>query len=160
MGLLLANPISRSRVVLEKAAAMLAYAVILGLLAFLSTVAGSLLAGLSMSLANIAAISFLLTLLGLVFGTAALALSAATGRGGAATYGATGLVLTFFVINSFLPLDENLADFARVSPFYYYLTSDPLMTGMDWGHAAVLAGSSLALLALAVVLFDRRDLRQ
>lgn len=53
---------------------MLAYAVILGLLAFLSTVAGSLLAGLSMSLANIATIAFLLTLLGLVFGTAALAL--------------------------------------------------------------------------------------
>ncbi len=69
-------------------------------------------------------------------------------------------MLTCFVINSFLPLDEDLADFARVSPFYYYLTSDPLMTGMDWGHAAVLAGSSLALLGLAVVLFGRRDLRQ
>jgi ABC-type transport system involved in multi-copper enzyme maturation permease subunit len=31
---------------------------------------------------------------------------------------------------------------------------------MHWGHAAVLAGLFVILLALAVVFFQRRDLRQ
>jgi len=53
MGLLLANPISRSRVVIEKGIAMAVYAAILGVLAFAGTVAGSLLGGLGISVVNI-----------------------------------------------------------------------------------------------------------
>ncbi len=44
--------------------------------------------------------------------------------------------------------------------FYYYLSSDPLINGMHWGHAAVLGGLFVILVAAAVVLFQRRDLRQ
>jgi ABC-2 type transport system permease protein len=47
-----------------------------------------------------------------------------------------------------------------VSPFYYYLGNDPLVNGLHWGHAALLAGLFLAAVALSVVFFERRDLRQ
>jgi ABC-2 type transport system permease protein len=46
-----------------------------------------------------------------------------------------------------------------VSPFHYYLGSDPLTQGMPWADAAVLLALSLVLVALAIPLFDHRDLR-
>ena len=44
--------------------------------------------------------------------------------------------------------------------FHYYLGNDPLINGMDWGNAAVLAAPSIVLLGLSFVLFQRRDIRQ
>ena len=31
---------------------------------------------------------------------------------------------------------------------------------MDWGHGAILAGLAVVLIALSILLFERRDLRQ
>ncbi|MGB5169478.1 MAG: ABC transporter permease, partial [Acidimicrobiia bacterium] len=133
---------------------------IVGLAAFLGVAAGSLLGGLGMDMGNIAATCALGTLLGLAFGALALALGAATGLTQIASYGAVGVAVVAFIINGFLPLNDSTAAWAKVSPFYYYLSSDPLLTGMHWGHAAVLAGLFLILLVLAIVFFQRRDLRQ
>ena len=160
MGLLLANPIRRSTVVLEKTLAMVIAGLVVGFWTFAGVAAGSLLGGLGMSIGNIAAVSLLLTLLGLAFGALALCLSAATGRVPVAIYGAVGLALVFFLLNAFLPFSDRLGGWAKVSPFYYYLSSDPLVNGMHWGHGALLAGLAVALIALSVMLFQRRDLRQ
>jgi ABC-2 type transport system permease protein len=160
MGLLLANPIKRSRVVLEKSLAMLLYAVAVGIATFAGVALGSVIGRLGMSMGNIAATSLLGMLIGLVFGGLALALSAGTGRSRVAIFGTIGAALTFYILNAFLPLSDSVAGLAKWSPFYYYLSSDPLNTGMHWGHGAVLAVLSAGLLALSVVLFQRRDLRQ
>ncbi|MDH3729991.1 MAG: ABC transporter permease [Acidimicrobiia bacterium] len=160
MGLLLANPVSRATVVIEKTMAMVVLAVALGIATFAGVAIGSLLGGLGISTANIAAITFLVTLLGLVFGALALALSAGTGRVKVAIFGTVGVALACYVANGFLPLNDSLAGYAKWSPFYYYMSSEPLINGMHWGHAAVLAALFLALVALSVVLFQRRDLRQ
>jgi ABC-2 type transport system permease protein len=77
-----------------------------------------------------------------------------------AVYGTVGVALVLYVLNAFLPFNDTFAGYAKWSPFYYYLTSDPLINGMNWGHGAVLAGLALALVAIAAVLFNRRDLRQ
>ena len=160
MGLLLANPIPRSRIVLEKAWSMVLFASVVGFSAFAGVAAGSWLGGLGMSVANIAATCLLVTLVGLVFGALSLALSAATGRTRIAIFGAIGAALSFHVMNAFLPFNDSMADLARISPFYYYLTSDPLNNGMHWGHGAVLVVLTAALIWAAVWLFDRRDVRQ
>jgi ABC-2 type transport system permease protein len=160
MGLLLANPIKRSTVVLEKTLAMIIQAAIVAVALFAGVVGGSMLGGLGMSPGRIAAATLLGTLLGLVFGALALALSAATGRTRVAIYGTIGAALALYVANGFLPLSDNLAGLAKWSPFHYYLSSDPLLNGMNWGHGAVLLGLFIALVAAAVMLFDRRDLRQ
>lgn len=159
MGLLLANPISRTRVVVEKSLAMVAHAAVLGVVTFVGTAVGSALGGLGMSLAGMAATSALATLLGLVFGATALALSAATGRVRAAAYGAAGLAFASYLAESLLSLDDRLAAYAAASPFHYYLSGDPLGHGMHWGHAAILASLAAGLVGLAVALFRRRDLR-
>ena len=160
MGLLLANPIKRSRVVLEKALAMLVYAIAVGVSTFLGVWLGSALGGLGINVGNIAATSLLATLVGLVFGTLALALSAATGRVRVAIFGTVGAALVFHLVNSFASLNDSLAGWARVSPFSYYLNTHPLENGMDWGNGAILAGLAVVLVAVSVVLFQRRDLRQ
>ncbi len=160
MGLLLASPVSRSRVVREKAAAMGVHAAVVGFVMWLSTMLGSVLGGLGMSPLDVAAASLLLTLLGLVFGGVALTLSAATGRVKVAVYGSSVLALGLFLVNSLLQLNASIAGWARWSPFYYYLTSDPLREGLRWSHAAVLAGLAAAMVALAVWAFEHRDLRQ
>jgi len=160
MGLLLANRISRTKVVLQNVIAMVIYGFVVGAAIFAGVAIGSLLGGLGMSVGNIAATSLLVTLVGLVFGGLALALGAATGKPRVAIYGTVGIALVLYVLNAFLPFNDTFAGYAKWSPFYYYLTSDPLINGMNWGHGAVLTVLAAALIALAVLVFNRRDLRQ
>ncbi|NNC76173.1 MAG: ABC transporter permease subunit [Acidimicrobiia bacterium] len=160
MGLLLANPIKRRTVVLEKTAAMAIHAFVVAFALWAGVVGGSLVGGLDMSIGNIAAATGLGMLLGLVFGALALALSAAFGRTRLAVYGSIGLALACYIANGFLPFSEGLEGIAKWQPFHYYLSSDPLINGMNWAHGAVLLSLFVVLVWAAVVLFDRRDLRQ
>jgi ABC-2 type transport system permease protein len=160
MGLLVANPVRRSRVVAEKAAAMAGIAVLLGALTWVGTMLGTLMAGLSISPVGVAAACIQAVLLSLVFGMLSLAISAGTGRTRLATFGMAGIALLLYVVDAFFPLSEALAGLARWSPFHYYLGGDPLNNGMHWGHAGILASLATVLFAASIVLFERRDLRQ
>lgn len=160
IGLLLANPVPRRTVLLEKTIAMVVMGVGVGVATFISVALGSVVAGLGMDMGNVAAASLLATLLGLAFGALALALGAGTGRVRVAVFGAVGVAAASHIINSFLIINQDVAAWARWLPTHYYLGSDPLVNGMDWGHGAVLAAITLALLGLALTLFERRDLRQ
>ncbi len=160
MGLLLANPITRSRVVLEKSVSMVILAGVVGVSTFAGVMAGSAISSLGLDPGNVAATSLLATLLSLLFGAVALALSAATGRVRTAVTGAVGLAFAMYLLDSFLPLSDDLARFAAWSPFHYYLRSDPLNTGMDWGDGALLTALFAVLVAASTALFGRRDLRQ
>ncbi len=160
IGLLLANPVRRSRIVLEKSWAMTLYAFAVGFATFAGVALGSLLADLGMDIGNIAATCLLQTLLGLAFGTLALILSAGTGRTRIAAFVTIGAALVLHLVNGFAALNESMAEVAQWLPFYYYLGNDPLNNGLDWSHAAILAGLAVVLIALSVLLFERRDLRQ
>ena len=160
MGLLLANPIPRSRVVLEKSIAMAIYGFVVGFATFAGVAIGSALGGLGMSPGNIAATSLLVSLLGIAFGAFALAVGAATGRVKMAIFVTVGVAFGFHIWNALLPLNDSLAAYAKWSPVHYYLGSDPLIEGMNWAHGLVLAGLAVGFVGLAVFLFDRRDLRQ
>ncbi|MCP3998487.1 MAG: hypothetical protein GY722_25980, partial [bacterium] len=65
-----------------------------------------------------------------------------------------------FLINSIAILNDTVESLAVFTPFNYYLNNEPLSNGMDWGNLAVLTVVFVALIAVAVALFDRRDLRQ
>lgn len=160
MGLLLSNPIPRSRIVLEKAVTMVLFGIAVGVATFAGVALGSVLGGLGMSVGNIAATSALQVLVGLVFGSLALALSASVGRTSVALYGAAGAALAFHLLTSLAAINDGLAGIAWLSPFHYYLGSDPLTNGMDWGDAVTLAMLAFALIGLSLVLFQRRDIRQ
>ncbi len=159
MGLLLANPISRNRIVMEKAAAMAVHATIVGAAIFAGVAGGSLLAGLEMSIASIGATSLLVTLLGMMFGALALAISAATGSVRSATVGAIGAAGALYVSNSLLNVAASLKGWSRISPFHWYLGHDPLVNGMHWGYGALFLAFIVTLVAIAVWFFEHRDLR-
>jgi len=78
------------------APAMVIYAVVVGGAIFSCVTIASAISGLGMSTAGIAAASLLVTLLGLMFGTLALAVSAATGKVKAAVYIPIGIALTSY----------------------------------------------------------------
>lgn len=65
-------------------------------------------------------------------------------------------VATYF-INSLTLLVETLEPFRKLSPFYYYISAEPLMNGLNLGHAAVLVRLTAVLLVVALVTFERRD---
>jgi ABC-2 type transport system permease protein len=120
---------------------------------------GILAAGLDVSIANVAATCLLAVLIGLAFGAFALALSASSGRTGVATYGTTGVALVTYVANSFLSVNDRLAGWARLSPFHWYLGGDPLDQGLDVVGVAILVVLVVVFVSVAVVRFERRDLR-
>jgi len=159
MDVLLVNPIKRSRVVLEKALAMFGMAALLGLATFLGTAAGSLIGGLDISMGNIAAASAQAFGLGILVGAFALVGGAWSGVTRVATYTGVGVALVGWVIASFLPVNERLAEWARVSPFYYYSDNQPLTNGISWANMGVFLAVTAVLIGTAVVLFERRDIR-
>jgi len=160
MGLLMANPVSRSEVVLKKVSAMVGMAFVFCVATALGTWGGVLLGGQDeISVEGIVAISVLLTLFGLVFGGVSLLFSAMTGKRSAATWAATGLALATWVMYTFLTLSESTEWMTQLSPFQWYLGSDPLVNGMDWGGSALLLGLFAVLVIASIPLFKGRDLR-
>lgn len=159
MDLLLSNPVTRTRVVIEKGISLALIGLGLGVATFVGTMAGSLIGGLGMSWGNVAAASLLAALLGIFFGFVALAVSAATGSRRVAVMSAAGAAFVAYFANAFLPVSATLSEWARISPFYYYLGGDPLVSGLDLGDLAVLVGLCLVAAAVAVPLFERRDVR-
>ncbi len=160
MGLLLANPISRSDVLFKKALAMVLYAVVFSAATLFGCWVGVLIGGQDeISVTGIAAAVSLLALFGLVFGALALLVSAATGRRKVATWVTTGVaVLTWFVF-SFLSISTTTEPLTSFSPWEWYLGGDPVSNGMDWTGAGLLAGTFVVLVALSFPLFRSRDLR-
>lgn len=159
MGLLLANPIGRSRIIIEKTITMVAYMIVAGVAIMIGTLLGSWLGGLGVSVAGILAATTLGLLLALVFGGVALAVGAATGRTQVAAMAAAGAAVVAYLIASFLPVNASTEAWASVSPWHYYLSSDPLTNGMSWVHAGVLLVLFLGLAAVSIPLFQRRDLQ-
>jgi ABC-2 type transport system permease protein len=158
MGVLLANPVRRAQVVAEKTFTMVVFGAIVGAVTFAGVAAGVLIAGIDMSLVNVAATCVLATLIGLLFGALSMLVGAATGRVSLAVFVPVGAALAFHTMNALASLND--AWWGALSPFHYYLGSDPLRTGMDWGNAAILTVGTVVLIALAFPVFERRDLRQ
>lgn len=157
MDLLLANPISRTRLVLDKLGAM-----ILGITLITAVTGAALylcgpLFGLWIPAGKVAAAMLHLGLLGLVFGALALAIGAATGRTGASR-GVPALVAVLaYMVNGLAPLVSWLEPIQRLSPFYQYSGHDPLRNGIS-GSAVVVAVLTVAgLVVIAVWAFRRRD---
>jgi ABC-2 type transport system permease protein len=157
LDVILAHPVSRTRFVLERFAALAAATGLFGLVSWMAVSLGAMIGGMGIPLANIAAACAGLTFLGLVIGSIALAVGAATGRVSLAIGVAIGVVLAGFLANNLAPLLEWLEVPQKFSPYYYYLDGDPLRYGFNEGGLAVLAIASLLLAGFAIWGLNRRD---
>lgn len=157
LDVLLASPVSRERVILEKAGAIAALITVLGLVVLVVVLSGSLLYDGWPSVANLIAAVISAILMGLTYGLLALAAGAVSGRRGLAMGVASGLAVATYIINGLAPLVEGLDWAVWLSPFHYYLDHNPLQNGFHVGNAAVLAGLCALFLGIAVWGFRRRD---
>ena len=156
--LLLANPVSRSRVVLEKSAALAIEVAGLGVVLWLTLWIGALSVGMDISGARLAGATLGAVLLALAYGAIAVLLGAATGRRAVAIGLTAAAAVAAYLVNGLAPLVGALDVPQKLSPFYHYAAGDPLRRGISVSHLAVLVGIAAAATALAPVLFSRRDL--
>lgn len=156
--ILLANPVSRGRVVVEKWAAMVVGVALTAVSLGVVLVLGGPLAKLHVGLAALSSALVSTAALTALFGTLGLAIGAATGHRGLAR-GLTALAAVGAYLLSSLPeLVTWLRPIRPLSPWYHALGVDPLATGYRPLHLAVVLGLTAAFLVVAIVSFDRRDL--
>ena len=155
----LSLPVTRTRFLLEHAAAMATGVALLTLVSFASLALGARLVDMDVDPLRLLAAHVMALLLALLFGVLALAAGSAWGRRAWASGGAAAVAVASFVVDGLAELSGTLEPVELLSPFHAYSGGNPLKEGMPWGFAAALAGAALVFLAAAVVAFERRDLR-
>ena len=158
LDLLLANPISRVRLALEKFAALAVEVTGLAAVLLVALVVGSHAAGMRIALAHLAAATAGALLLALAYGAVAFALGAATGRRGLAIGVSAAAAVAAYLVNTLAPLVNAIGHLRRASPFYHYSAGDPLRHGLEAGSVLFLFAVVIVASAIAVVAFDRRSL--
>lgn len=158
LDIMLSNPTTRLQVLIQKFAAMAVATSVLAFVLWLGVVIGGAIVDMDLSLWRTAQATFSGVLLGILFGALALMLGSAFGKRGLSTGIAGAIALGTYFIYTLVPLVEGLEQVEKVFPFYYYIAGDPLTNGLNLAHAAVLIGITAALLAVAIVAFERRDL--
>jgi ABC-2 type transport system permease protein len=159
-GLLLGNPLSRQGVLASKAASlvvMTAFGTLI-LWAFALLVPDWL--NVDMTGIEVDAVMLALFFNALVYGFLALAIAAFTGNRSLGSGVAVAVMLVGYLGASLLPLTENLGEWARIFPWYYFNGSNPVVNGNHWGHIAVMGGMVLVFFAVAFVGVMRRDLKE
>jgi ABC-2 type transport system permease protein len=159
LALVLAHPIRRSRLVAAKAAAIAVIVLIVAFAVWIGFIVGVAAGGGGITLAHITALAVQLAFFGLSAGALALAIGAGTGRRSLANGLAAGIVILGWLVNSFAPLVGAIAWLKYLTLFYYYAGHDPLAHGVGVPGLAVLGLVTVALTVMAIVGFERRDLR-
>ncbi len=158
LDVLLATPMTRRRVLLEKYGAMLAGGALLSVALWLSIPLTGPPFELTPSLVDLAAACLMTFLLAIAFGSIALAVGCATGRRGLAIGVTAGLAGATYLIDLLTPSIESIDWLQYLSPFHYYLDPEPMMNGLGVGGSLVLAAISVVALGVALFAFERRDL--
>ncbi|WP_165858009.1 ABC transporter permease subunit [Corynebacterium alimapuense] len=158
MSLLSAQPISRLSIFTAKAVVLILALLGAVVLFWAGLALGVWLIDVDATLTEVTAGSVHLFFLGLAFGGLSFGVAAATGQ----SLWATSIVGTIAVVTYFMNAMLPLAGFdaaAKISPWYYYLGSDPLNNGIDAGHLLVLAAIAAVGFAVSAWAFPRRDLK-
>lgn len=157
---LLAQPIGRTRLLLEKWLALVVVtgvgvvALALGTYATMPTVEGAEIGfGVFMKLLGMT------WLLMLTYGTIAFGIGAATGNKGIANAVSILLIIGSFIITTFSPAVDWLADYEKISLLHYFPAVDIVESGVALSDVGTLLAVLVAVLAVAVVAFRVRDVR-
>jgi ABC-2 type transport system permease protein len=157
---LLAQPVSRSGVYIQK---LLACAAILGLACLAmaaSILLGVLLIGESVSIVRVLEASFATWLITLVFGWLAYALGAILGRRGIAGAFAGGIAFLTYLVTTLAGGVKPLQKLNYGSPFKYFNTPTVMDHGLQAGNVIVLSVICLVLAVVGYMVFIKRDINQ
>ena len=157
LDMLLANPVSRGRVLMEKLAAMAAGIVLLAGVTGAALLIESPMADMRLPAGPIIAAMVHLALLAVVFGTPVGAIGAATGNLTAARAVPAVVAVVAHIVNGLGPQVSWLEPFQKSSPFYQYAGHDPLVNGLSVPAVLVAVGTIAVLAVIGVAGFRRRD---
>jgi len=158
LDLVLAHPLTRTRLVLQRFGALVTGSVTISLLVWLALLAVRDSAELtSVTPGELLAQCVNLALLGIVFGALALGLGAAFGRRAVVLAGTAAIGVLAYATHTFAA--QIGADrLAYLSPFHHYIGGQPLRNGFQWADIGILAATAGALVALGTGCFVRRDI--
>jgi len=157
MELLIAHPVSRRRVVIQRAVSLTLSMALAGSVVFLAVLALSEPIDLGIPVGNLAAASFQMALLGLVFGALAMAVGGIRGRRGLVVGVTAAAAVVAYLADTVAPMVEALTWIEDLSPFDWYEPTAILRDGVTTGDALLSLGVVVFFVAVAAVAFDRRD---
>ena len=157
LNLVVASPIRRRRIITDHAFAITCAITALAAITWLGLIAGSLVGGLDLNAARLAASVAHIALLGLFFGCLALAIGSHASSGTTIKITIIVAVVAYFG-DWLLTLRPRLKPFAVLSPWHYVTAAEPLTQGANFWHLAILLIGSVIAVAAAVFLFERREL--
>jgi ABC-2 type transport system permease protein len=158
LDLLLAHPVSRVRVALQRVGALIAALALVGAVLWLAMLAIAGPAELEgVTAAELAAATVQLVLFGACLGGLAFAVGAATGRRAVALGASAAVAVLAYLANGVFPQVEGLEWTRDVSPWHWYLGGEPLSNGLQVGDALLLLVVAAVLVAAGTWAFNRRD---
>lgn len=159
LDLIQAHPVSRPSLALARFAAFTAAVVVIAAAFWVVMVAISGPAQFSeISPARLAAAHVHLALFTVMFGSITFAIGAATGRRGPALAAGAALGVIAYAAAGLLPQVDGLEWTRDYSAFTWLNGSEPLMNGIDAGHALLMLGICLVFVALGTLGYRRRDI--
>jgi ABC-2 type transport system permease protein len=156
--LLLANPVSRRRVVMQKWLSLACGTAVLSFVLELMLGLAGPLFKLHIGWVPLSAEVLGTGLFALAFGTLALAVGAATGSRGAARGISTAVAVAMYLMSTLAQIVTWLKPAQPMSLWYHALGGDPLTEGFRFAHLSVVVLTTVALVGVALFAFDRRDL--
>ena len=158
--LMLANPVSRERVVAERALGFVGLTATLGFVNLIAMFAFSPPFGLlkDISIAGLLAACGAATAIALMHGSIAFAIGAVTGKRGLGLAVAAGIGVAGYVINGIASASSSAGILRFFTPWHWYLGRNMLAQGIAWESLWAPLGITAVLIAVGCILFPRRDL--
>jgi ABC-2 type transport system permease protein len=158
LDLLLANPLRRRQVVVQKSLANGAALFMLAVVFWSSMAVCTWLFGIVLNRWRLAAVIFSCWLLGMAFYAFAMACGCWRGKKKFSIGVSSGLAVVTYLVNAYAPMVESLRPYRIFSPFYYYNGNNVLINGLLFSHLLVLAGWAFVFFWVAIFAFNRRNL--
>ncbi len=157
LSLLLAYPVSRTRLLLQKYAVVATGVAALCGAHLAAMLVADVTIGLDLPTGDLVGAHVMLLLLGLAVASVAFAVGAATGKRGLTVAVGAALGIVAYLLNIVAQLVESLLWLQKLSLFYYYGGAEPLRLGLRPAYAAVLLAVTVAAAVVAWRSFERRD---
>lgn len=155
--MLIAHPVTRIRVVVQKAVALALATLMAGVVVLLAILVIRGPIDLDIPFAHISAASLDLALMGLLFGSLALLVGGVRGKRGLAIGVSSSMAVIAYLANGLAPQVEGLEWVQNLSPFHWADGTGTLRDGIDPLNTLLLAGVAVVLVAGAAFAFNRRD---
>ena len=155
--LILAHPVSRTRVAVQRFAALVVSIALLVTVYWLAMLIVAGPANLGIGSGALAAMHVHVAAFGVLFAAISFSVGAATGRRDLALALGAGAGVLAYALRGLLPQVEALTWVKDYSAFTWLNGSKPLANGVDPGHLGLMLGIAVVLAAIGTWVFTRRD---